>query len=182
MTVVGDIANSWVGTRTLWNQHAYSVSNVCDPRDAACSGNPTYGEVPANQIKNWSLPWLNNFRQNVQDGGLFDAPDPVVSLDVACIDPVPVEVSVRNQGRSGLVAGVEVGIFKMGGTRVATVLTTTPLLPGQTEVLPITIESSVGTSADTYYAEIIVDPSAPIFNECDSDNNRSANVSPDCVE
>ena len=53
VTVVGDVANSWVGTRTIWNQHAYSVSNICDPRDSACTGTPTYGEIPSAQVKNW---------------------------------------------------------------------------------------------------------------------------------
>ncbi len=182
ITVIGDSANSWVGTRTLWNQHAYSVSNICDPRDSACSGTPTYGEVPQTQVKNWTLPWLNNFRQNVQDGGIFDAPDPIVSIEVACIDPVPVAVSVRNAGRAGLVAGVDVGIFKLPNVQVATVTTTKVLLPGQTEVLNVIISPTQATSSDTFYAEILVDPLAPIFNECRPENNKSLNVAADCVQ
>lgn len=182
ITVIGDSANSWVGTRTLWNQHAYSVSNVCDPRDTACTGTPTYGEIPQAQVKNWTLPWLNNFRQNVQDGAIFDAPDPIVSIAVACIDPVPVTVSVRNNGRSGLVAGVEVGIFKLPSVQVGTVTTSKPLLPGQTEIIEVILDPTDATTGDTFYAEILVDPVAPIFNECDDMNNKSANVAPDCVQ
>lgn len=182
ITVLGDSANSWVGTRTLWNQHAYSVSNVCDPRDTACTGTPSYGEIPQTQVKNWTLPWLNNFRQNVQDGGIFDAPDPIVSIEVACIDPVPVEVSVRNNGRAALVAGVDVGIFKLPNVQVATVTTTKALLPGQTEVLNVTLPAAEATTGDAFYAEILVDPVMPIFNECRPENNTSATVSPDCVQ
>src|SRR5205823_7464634 len=37
ITAFGDRANAWVGTRTLWNQHAYHVTNICDDRDTACN-------------------------------------------------------------------------------------------------------------------------------------------------
>ena len=33
----GDSADSWVGTRTLWNEHTYHVSNICDDTDNACT-------------------------------------------------------------------------------------------------------------------------------------------------
>ena len=113
---------------------------------------------------------------------MFDAPDPVVTLDVACSNPVVAEVSVQNRGRSGLVAGVEVGIFRDVGDRVATVTTTKPLFPGQTEVLPVTIDPMDASSADTFYAEIVVDPMNPTFNECRPENNTSPMVTPDCVQ
>ena len=66
ITVVGDSINSWINTRTLWNQHAYSVSNICDPNDNGCIGDAHYGQIPSMQQKNWQVDWLNNFRQNVQ--------------------------------------------------------------------------------------------------------------------
>src|SRR4029079_4470445 len=89
MTMFSDAANSWVGTRTLWNQHTYHVSNICDDRDGACDGpNNVYGRIPKAEKANWKLPWLNNFRQNVQDKGLFDAPDATVALSVDCVSPV----------------------------------------------------------------------------------------------
>ncbi len=53
ITVFGDVANSWVGTRTLWNEHTYHVTNICDPRDSACDANEPYGVVPLREKKNW---------------------------------------------------------------------------------------------------------------------------------
>ncbi|MEM1033877.1 MAG: VCBS repeat-containing protein [Myxococcota bacterium] len=180
ITVLGGAANSWVGTRTLWNQHAYNVTNVCDPRDGACTPGSYYGQIPTQQQKNWTLPWLNNFRQNVQDGGLFDAPDPVVRLDAACASPVPFRATVRNLGLAGLPAGIEVGIYRGDPeTLLTTVQTTKPLLPGQSEVLEVDVE----TSPDgRFQARILVDPNNVTFNECRPENNDSEWIEPPCVQ
>ena len=180
VTLLGDVANAWVGTRTLWNQHAYSVSNICDPRDTACSGNVYYGQIPAQQEKNWQQPWLNNFRQNVQDTGLFDAPDPVVDLDVACSSPVDMTVYVRNLGFSTLPPGVEAAVFKQSGEQLGSVFTTKVLLAGQTEQLAFSVPMAEADANDVFYAELVVDPDQPIFRECRPENNRSAEVSADC--
>lgn len=96
VTLLGGVANAWVGTRTLWNQHAYSVSNVCDPSDDACAPGSYYGQIPTSQKKNWQQSWLNNFRQNVQHNGLFDAPDVTVGLSAVCVEPVPLELTVAS--------------------------------------------------------------------------------------
>ncbi len=182
ITVLGDAENAWVGTRTLWNQHVYEVTNVCDPRDSACEDGSYYGQIPKNQRPNWKQPWLNNFRQNVQDKGVFDAPDATVSLSVLCATPVPLTVSVRNLGLSGLPAGVEVGLFKQGPpeTQIGTVSTTHPLLPGQTEVIEFKADDA--TTSDTFFARILVDPMAPTFRECRDNNNESDPVTPSCVQ
>ncbi|MBO6934280.1 MAG: VCBS repeat-containing protein [Deltaproteobacteria bacterium] len=178
ITVLGDRASSWVGTRTLWNQHAYSVTNICDPRDSACSAGSHYGQIPAMPLENWEQPWLNNFRQNVQDGGLFDAPDPVVRLEATCETPSRLTVEVRNIGRRRLPAGVEVGLYTLDPeTMIGTVTTTRPLLPAQTETLTF----SGGSSTDTFQARILNDPAAPLFNECRPENNDSEPVEPDCL-
>lgn len=180
ITVIGDAENAWVGTRTLWNQHVYDVTNICDPRDSACEPGSYYGQIPMNQQPNWEQPWLNNFRQNVQDQGVFDAPDVTVSLRVSCSHPVPLEVSVRNLGLSGLPAGVEVGLYKSSpNTLLGTVTTTTPLLPGQTEVL--TFNASNATTTDTFFARVLIDAVNPTFHECRDDNNESEHVTPSCV-
>ena len=111
ITLFGDSANAWVGTRTLWSEHTYHVSNICDDRDSACDAPNTYGAIPKSEKKNWTLPWLNNFRQNVQDKGIFDAPDATVSLAAKCTTPVQLEASLRNAGLASLPAGVEVGFY-----------------------------------------------------------------------
>ena len=143
-----------------------------------------YGQIPTQQQKNWQVPWLNNFRQNVQDAGLFDAPDVVVKLDAECSTPVNLTVQVRNQGLAGLPAGVEVGIYLLGATDVllGSVVTSNALFPGQTEVIPFTVPTGMGGVDDVYQARVLIDPNNVTFNECKDDNNESAPVSPQCVE
>ncbi len=117
--VFGDAANAWVGTRTFWNSHTYHVTNIADD-----------GSIPPAETANWTLPWLNNFRQNVQEEGIFDAPDATVVLAVECTDPLTFHVVLRNLGQAILPEGVKLGIFALGAQ------------PGE-EVLLATITISV---------------------------------------
>lgn len=179
--VFGDSASSWVGTRSLWSQHAYYVTNVCDGTDSACDGaENVYGAIPAQQKENWKQPWLNNFRQNVQEKGLFNAPDAILSLSVAC-DPFEASVSVKNAGQAALPAGVTVEVRLAGGAPLGTVTTTKALSPGQTEKLSLLLPASV-TEADTFEASIVIDPQNPLFRECKEDNNSAGPVQPSCIK
>ena len=183
ITVFGDKANSWVGTRTVWNQHAYSVTNVCDSRDSACDAPNTYGALPKTTKHNWIVPWLNNFRQNVQDKGLFSAPDAVVSLKVLCTEPATMKVTVQNIGMNGLPAGVEVVIFHVASdateTTLGTVQTTRALAPGQRETLDFTGPDPSDPRA-FYRARILIDEANRTFNECREDNNESELATATC--
>lgn len=181
LVAIGDSASSWVGTRTLWSEHTYHVTNICDDSDNACAAPNVYGSIPKNENKNWTLSWLNDFRQNVQDKGIFNAPDAVVSLAIDCNSPVAAHVSVRNIGQSGLPAGVEADVFVTpGDVAVGKVTTTYGLLPGQTQTLDVTL-SAPATTQDTFYAKILVDPKTPKFHECREDNDRSGPVKASCV-
>ncbi len=182
LVAYGDSADSWVGTRTLWNEHTYHVTNICDDRDTACAAPNVYGSIPTGETKNWTLPWLNDFRQNVQDKGIFDAPDAVVALAVDCVTPPIAHVSVRNIGLASLPSGVAVGIFDKqpgGDVQVGMTATTYPLYPSQTEALDVTL-SSPATDSDTFYAKILI-PSMPTFHECRTDNDQSDPVQPMCT-
>jgi hypothetical protein len=181
----GDKASSWVGTRTLWNQHTYHVSNVCDDRDTACSAPNLYGSIPAVEKSNWTLPWLNNFRQNVQDKGLFDAPDATVSLTVDCADPVVLHVAVRNVGLASLPAGAEVGLLRKAQPTdilLDKAVTTHSLFPGQTEEIIVVIDAAKASKADTFVARVLVDAVNPKFHECREDNNDSQVAKASCVQ
>jgi len=181
IVAIGDSADSWVGTRTLWNEHTYHVSNICDDTDTACASPNKYGSIPSPETKNWTLPWLNDFRQNVQDKGIFNAPDAVVDLNVDCASPVLAHVAVRNIGEAGLPAGVQAGVFVTpGDVQVGTVTTTYPLLPGQAQTLDVSLVAPAMPSS-TFYAKILVDPKMPKFHECNAGNDQSPNVTAPCV-
>jgi hypothetical protein len=180
LVAYGDSANSWVGTRTLWSEHTYHVTNICDDTDHACGPPNTYGSIPQGETKNWGVSYLNDFRQNVQDKGIFNAPDAVVSVAIDCTTPPVAHVSVRNIGQSGLAAGVNAAVFtSVGATQVGQVTTTIELLPGQTQTLAVTL-TAPATSMKSFYAKIIIDPLHPTFHECRADNDTSPPAAATC--
>ena len=178
LVAFGDVASSWVGTRTLWSEHTYHVSNICDDRDTACLMNNVYGAIPQLERKNWTVPWLNDFRQNVQDKGIFNAPDAVLSMIVDCTSPLLAHVSVRNIGESSLPAGVDVGVFRAkDDVQIAKVTTSIALFPGQTQTLDVPL---MEPAQQAFYAKVLLDPKNPKFHQCREDNDRSTNVTPQC--
>jgi len=129
--VFRDPLDNWVRTRRVWNQHAYHVTNINED-----------GSVPTPQRANWTVPRLNNFRQNVQPSGVFNAPNLVpgaVSHDHRlCPSGVVLRGVVRNDGSQGIGAGLWVGFYAedllgaetrafLGRAQVAT-----PIPPGRT--------------------------------------------------
>ncbi|MBI5534177.1 MAG: VCBS repeat-containing protein [Deltaproteobacteria bacterium] len=184
LKVFADKANSWVGTRALWNQHTYHVNNICDDRDSACKAPNVYGSIPKEETENWNTTWLNNYRQNVQDKGLFNAPDATVLLEVQCVTPVVLDALVRNLGSAILPAGVQVDFYHRQGnkdTLLGSAATVSALFPGQ--VGKVTWKAKPGDavqSGDLFFAR--VDPKKnPTFHECREGNNESAPSSANCV-
>ena len=187
VTIFEDTANGWVGTRTLWNQHTYHVTNICDNHDSACNTPNIYGIIPSKEQANWLVPWLNNFRQNVQDKGIFDAPDATVTIKVDCTSPVKLHGYVRNVGLALLPAKVEVGFYVLKGGTTHTLLgkakTTSALYPGQVQVLTYTAKASDMVNVnDSFYARVIIDPTNPTFKECKNSNNQSPATKAQCLK
>ena len=73
LRVLRDQLDRWVSSRPIWNQHAYSVTNVNDD-----------GSIPrtSERARNVTAEGLNNYRQNIQGkAGLSDLPDITGRLD-----------------------------------------------------------------------------------------------------
>lgn len=172
--VYSDPFNNWVRTRRIWNQHSYHVTNINED-----------GTVPRNESRNWTVRGLNNFRQNVQPEGLFDAPD-LVPIDLSvdtrlCATEVSLSVRVVNRGRSSSPSGVPV-TFRVGNPMgmnriVGRAVTTRRLLPGESEVLRVryVLPMDMQLLSMQYYA-IINDPMAmPLgtLRECRTENNTA---------
>ena len=161
-----DAANNWVRTRRVWNQHAYHVTNISED-----------GQVPSQEDPNWLHPRLNNFRQNVQPDGLFDAADLQVAVTIGTCMPAAaqeVEITVTNNGALGVGAGVDVFVQIFDGTTLVdsgVVQTTIPLLPGQSEII---VYSFVPTAATVTVTATVDDDGAggSQYNECIEDNNE----------
>ena len=101
----------------------------------------------------------------MQDQGVFNAPDAVVTLSVDCSAPLFVHASVRNVGLASLPCGVNVAVFVDGsplGAQVGTSSTSHALLPGQTETLSFALDA-LALSTQSYVAAIASDPKTRPF-------------------
>ncbi|MCA9675785.1 MAG: hypothetical protein KC464_12160 [Myxococcales bacterium] len=164
--VYGDSNDEWVPTRKVWTQHAYHVTN------ASSAGN-----VPLAEADNWDQPGLNNYRQNVQGDGIFNAPDLAldlaVGLNLCGQGQLELRARITNLGALGVPMGVEVSFYRGAdatGTLLGTAATTAPLLPGQSTTVTLAIDAPV--TADDYYAAVdTAGGGAGVVAECDESNN-----------
>ncbi|MBX3272349.1 MAG: VCBS repeat-containing protein [Sandaracinaceae bacterium] len=162
--VYGDPNDRWVRTRPIWNQHTYHVTNVGDR-----------GEVPRVELDNWTQPGLNNYRQNVQGAGVFNAPNLRVELSVVgvCAErAVRLSALVRNVGARGVPPGVVVTFRRTApapAAELGTATTTSALLPGASERVTITV-TDIEVDTDLAF-EVHVDGAAVSVVECDDTDN-----------
>lgn len=167
-----DADNNWVRTRRIWNQHAYSVTNVTED-----------GQIPRVPATNWTHSRLNNFRQNVQPGGLFDAPDFVVR-EISRLDcdgsQYTLAVVVGNDGSLSVPPGImtHLRITAADGWELdlGTVPTSDWLLPGQSEQLevPFAIPDGADVSEFAVWAKVDDDGmGGQQYNECNEANNTA---------
>ncbi|MFT4978677.1 MAG: hypothetical protein ACI8S6_004587 [Myxococcota bacterium] len=101
--VYGSDSDGWQGGRQVWNQHAYSITNINDDLS-----------VPSPPTSNW--PLYNSFRSgDVNPGGAGASPDaiPVAAL---CVEECSygravIRVRVGNQGPVALRSGLLVAAY-----------------------------------------------------------------------
>ncbi|MCA9653766.1 MAG: VCBS repeat-containing protein [Myxococcales bacterium] len=168
LRIFGD--DQWVRTRPVWNQHAYHVTNVEED-----------GTIPTNETTNWTVPGLNNFRQNVQPEGEFAAPDLVASiLGICSPSEFGATARVRNLGRSAVPQGVPIGFYEgdpaAGGVLLATELTTKILYPAEAEDVSVLLpEASSDLRTGDAELWVVVDDGMPPhpWQECRTNNNRA---------
>lgn len=176
--VYGDSFDQWVGTRRVWTSHAYHVTNTTSA-----------GNAPAMESDNWTEPGLNNYRQNVQGAGVFNAPDMsvdlVAELDMCNDGFLEVVATVRNIGALGVPSGIEVSLFEgvdASGTLVGTELTPGPLLPGQQTQISWLVPFEQGDPATDFFVVVdgadVVDGSV---DECVEDNNGAQITGAECL-
>jgi len=169
LRVIGSKSGSWVRTRRIWNQHTYHVTNVND--DAT---------IPAKEAVNWKTKGLNNFRQNVQPRGLFDAPNAIVEVDGTCTTPPSIRAHVRNVGLTTLPAGVVVGFYTGDPagtkTKIGSGTTGFAILPGGFEDVVIKWDpapTGYFTGSIGVFAIVDDDPTPHTWHECKTNDNTS---------
>ncbi|MBU1239895.1 VCBS repeat-containing protein, partial [Myxococcota bacterium] len=129
--VYADALDRWVSSRTIWNQHTYSVTNVSEA-----------GIVPplTSWEQNWTNPHLNNFRQNVQgsvDAGTAPDVTPKGSMFDCTIEAhAEFAVEICNRGTQPLPANLPYTAYEeITLAPLCTVGTTVTLAPGQCQLL-----------------------------------------------
>lgn len=130
--VYGDLNDTWVPTRRIWNQHTYHITNVEEN-----------GAIPQQETRSWTTH--NTYRLNSQ-GSLFGipAPDLVPNSGLSlkrCPAEVLIGVWVENQGQLFVPAGLSVAFYNgepaAGNPAFAVATTTNRLLPGQSELVSV---------------------------------------------
>ena len=167
LTVYGDADESWPPGRKIWNQHAYSITNVEE-----------LGGIPEAAESNW--PDFNSFRS----GDVGAPPDEYNDLMLEILDvcedectkgKVYVAAWIKNTGNTPVRKGIPLSI-RAGDGPILQVQTTEDLIPsGRTsEVLRFELD------ADDMAGEqpvLKVDEDATgvgIIFECDESNNTEA--------
>ncbi len=159
ITVIGDASGSWAPSRTLWNQHAYHITNV-----------NTDGSIPTTQQANW-LTW-NNFRAGGTELGpshwLADLLpfEPAICLDACSLDQIDIYLLVGNGGLLDN-ASAAVRLQRADGSPVLDTLS--GLLPGGGGGVlgPFTISATEWGSGSV---SVVIDP-LDVVAECHEDNN-----------
>jgi hypothetical protein len=171
--VYGDPNDQWVRTRRVWNSHTYHVTNS-DSR----------GLTPVAEDDNWTQPGLNNYRQNTQGAGVFNAPDLTVDIQVGfelCPEgQLEIEAVVRNEGAQGIPAGIDVSLYEgtdATGMLVGTQQTAVALLPGAFTVLDWTVPMPFGMTQ--YFVQ--VDGGDGAVSECQEGNNTATTADVGCA-
>ena len=168
IAVFGDLNDTWVPTRRIWNQHAYHITNVNED-----------GSIPQNAENNWQVEGLNNFRLNAftpDEGRANDAPDLTTSA-IRCEADEAV-ARIGNGGSVQVGAGVSVGVYDgdpgAGGALLGSTATSVALAPDEFEDL------ALPGDPDTLPAVwVAVDP-GNLINEGFEDNNVATASLPEC--
>ncbi len=172
--VYGDSNDEWVPTRRVWTQHTYHVTNATSA-----------GNVPLQEADNWTTAGLNNYRQNVQGDGVFNAPDLTVDLTVGlslCSQgEIELRARVSNVGALGVLPGVDVSFYEGSGGSgllLGSAVTTVPLLPGGSTVVTLAVDSPASPTGYTVTVE--GNQASLMVEECDSTNNSDDEPSEGC--
>jgi RHS repeat-associated protein len=163
----GDANDTWVNTRKIWNQHAYSITNVNED-----------GTIPQHPANNWET--FNNFRcnQSLDARACADVTASYVRVDNANLpDSMDVLARVGNGGALHIVPGTNVAFYEgdpaSGGILLDVVQTTTTLYPGAYEEIVFTYESPTSQLYEIYVVADDDGTGTGDISEINEENNKA---------
>lgn len=159
VTVIGSATDSWMPARTIWNQHAYNITNVTED-----------GGIPSEQSDNWDK-W-NTFRAAGQESGPSEwlvnvqPVDASLCVEACAAEQVTLYVTATNSGlREG--SDVLVSLRDEAGREVAADVVAVMAAGSGAVVGPMVIDRDTwGDGA----LSVVVDPDE-VIEECDEGDN-----------
>jgi hypothetical protein len=123
--------------------------------------------------KNWEVPELNNFRQNVpgdpNGNAVPDATAGATQFSSCNGEQAVLSVAICNRGAAPQAAGVEVGFYVMGAL-VCETLTTMPLDPEECETVSCVWATPPQSQAEAVDVDVVANSDGGI-SECKEGNN-----------
>lgn len=175
LRVLRDALDRWASSRPMWNQHAYSITNIDDD-----------GGLPSPWQQNFTTPGLNNYRQNRQgDVTAADLPDITGELDPqSCMGgqgKVILTSSVCNRGKKAVGANLP-ATFYLGdpadGVVLCVAYTAEPVPIGECRDVSCELDDSVDGTVT-----VVVDDDGQggqAALECFENNNTDTILIQDC--
>ena len=172
--VIGDADNSWMSGRSVWNQHAYSITNVED--DVG---------IPATPETNW-VAGYNNFRSGditpVEGSGLADIQVQILDVcaDACGAGDLTVWLAVANNGTMDLTEPFNVEVFADGdgGLVSMTSFTWTDPVPSGYRSASVELNLTGVPTPVTAFVAIVNGDGA--VTECTTDNDQDSMAGPWC--
>jgi hypothetical protein len=170
--VLKDRLDRWVSSRPVWNQHAYSVTNVDDD-----------GTIPKSSawIQNFRTKGLNNYRANVQGpakGQVFPDITGRIAASTACQyngRKVTLNATVCNRGKRAVGAALP-ATFYLGDPahqqRLCVSYTQGPVPVGSCLDVSCEIDTPITTAATITMVVNDKGDGSRVTVECNYDNNR----------
>ena len=165
--VFKDANNSWVNARSIWNQHAYHITNINDD-----------GSVPRKEINSWEAH--NTYRLNTRlDVAANAIPDVTASLiridDQGSQAASSITVRIGNASALRLDPGVKIAFYSgdVGNTLLGVVSTRQTLAMGEYEDVKLVLPAGFG---DTSVLSIVADDDGKgntVFTDFDRNNNKA---------
>jgi hypothetical protein len=186
--VLRERLDRWASSRSIWNQHAYSITNVNDD-----------GKIPKTSAweQNWKHPGYNNYRANVQGTtGFEDFADITGKLnqDDACVSSggnVTMTAQVCNRGKKSVGAAMP-ATFYLGDPAEKKILcvsyTKEPVRTGADACKPVSCDvpaaqAGLASQQNITITMVVNDDGkgGRTTEECNSDNNKDAIMLKSCV-
>jgi hypothetical protein len=178
--VYEDPEDRWVGTRSIWNQHGYHITNIDDD-----------GTIPEREENSWDT-W-NSYRQNSWEPS--DDARPAADLtarwygesaDAAtdCADLWVLRAEVCNRGALAAPVGVA-GTFYLGdpdggGAPLCSTATVAPLMPGECTIVSCEWPAPETGAVDLWFLIDVDGTRAGAVEECHENNNTMREMGLTC--